>query len=115
MGSLTMIRNEKSVLLAVTWMDDIQVECAGPEGVYAVKAALDYQHADARIILRRGPNEMILASGLGEKWSYSGRHALKDGDDVVLQWRAKTPATAAESEVAELTIEEVKEPFEADE
>ena len=110
-----MIRSERVVLLAVTWVDDIQVECAGPDGVYAVKAALDYQHADARIVLRRGPAEMILASGLGEKWSYSDRHALADGDEVVLQWRAKTPTKAAESEVAELTIEEVKEPFESDE
>lgn len=107
-----MTRNERVVLLAVTWVDDIQVEWAGPDGVCAVTAALDFQHADARIILRRGPNEMVLASGLGDHMSYAGRFVLADGDEVVLQWRALTPTRAAESEVSELTIEEVKDQFE---
>lgn len=106
-----MIRHEKIVLTAVTWTDDVQVEWAGPEGVCEVSASLDYYHADARIILRRGPNEQVLASGLGEKWSYKGRYALADGDAVVLQWRALTPAVGAVSEVAELSIEEIADQF----
>jgi hypothetical protein len=112
MGSLSMIRSERAVCLAVTWVDDIQVEWGGPGGVCAVTAALDFQHADARIILRRGPNETVLASGLGNRMSYAGRYVLAEGDEIVLQWRALAPATAAESEVAELTVEEVKDQFE---
>jgi len=107
-----MIRNERGLLHEVTWTDDIQVEWASPEGIGMVQAALDYKNADARIILRRGPNESILASGLGTKMSYAGRHTFEEGDVVVLQWRALTPSETAISEVAELTIEEVEDQFE---
>ena len=58
---------------------------------------------------------MILASGLGRKMSYVGRHMLADRDEVVLQWRALTPSEQAESEVAELTIEEIGDQFSEDE
>ena len=112
MGSLTVMRNERVVLFAVTWVDDVQVECAGPNGVYSVRVTHDYQHAHARLVLRRGPNEMILAPDLGGRWSYTGRHALVDGDEVVLQYRAQTSRRGAESEIAELTIEEVADQFE---
>lgn len=109
-----MLRTEKAVLHGVTWTDDIAVEWSGPTGPCLVKAVLDYTRADARLVLRRGPNEMILASGLGQKMSHVEKYALEDGDEVVLQWRALTPSEMAESEVAELTIEEVADQFSSD-
>ena len=107
-----MIRNERIYVAEVTWVDDVVVEWEGDDEVCVVQAALDYAEADARIILRRGPSEMILASGLGQKMSYSGMHAIARGDEVVLQWRALTPSETAISEVAELTVEEVADQFE---
>jgi hypothetical protein len=109
-----MLRTKKVVVSEVTWTDDIAVRWAGPTGPCLVKAALDYTNADARLVLRRGPNEMILASGLGQKMSHIEKYVLEDGDEVVLQWRALTPSEAAESEVAELTIEGVQDQFSSD-
>jgi len=105
MGSITVIRYEKLIMADVRWADDVAVEWAGNDGVYIVRAALDYTGADARIILRHGPNETILASGLGREMSYFGKHAVAEGDEVVLQWRALVPSRPAVSEVAELLLE----------
>lgn len=109
-----MIRDSKAALASVRWEDDVVVECEDEDGVFIVRAALDYAGADARIILRRGPDEMVLASGLGREMSYSGKHAVARGDEVVLQWRALVPSEEAVSEVAELTLEVVQDQFEAD-
>lgn len=114
MGSVTMIRHKKTTIAKVSWVDDVQAVLAGPGGVCVVSAALDYQHADARIVLRHGPNEVILAAGLGDKWSYVGRHTLAEGDKVVLQWRALDHTIEAISEVAELAIDAVADQFAAD-
>ena len=111
MGSITVIRDDKIVTTSVTWTDDIWVEWDEPEGICVVQAMLDYAEADARIILRRGPNETTLASGLGREMSYSGKHAIAEGDVVVLQWRALVPSEAAVSEVAELVLEAMEDQF----
>jgi len=115
MGCITVIRDEKIVTLDVTWTDDVVVEWAEDDGVCIVRAALDYAEADARIILRRGPSEMVLASGLGREMSYSGKHAVAKGDEVVLQWRALVPSEPGVSEVAEVTLEAMQDQFEAEE
>lgn len=110
-----MIRDSKATVASVMWEDDVVVECESDEGVFIVRAALDYADADARIILRRGPDEMVLASGLGREMSYVGKHGVAQGDEVALQWRALVPSEAAVSEVAELTLEAVQGRVETDE
>lgn len=109
-----MIRDSKCIMASVMWEDDVVVECEDEDGVFLVRAALDYAGADVRIILRRGPNEMVLASGLGREMSYSGKHAVARGDEVVLQWRALVPSEEAVSEVAELTLEAMRDQFDAE-
>ena len=106
-----MIRDEKRIVTEVTWVDDVVVEWEEPDGVCIVRAALDYSGADVRIILRRGPNETVLASGLGREMSYSGKHAVAKGDEVALQWRALVPSEDAVSEVAELLLEAMPDQF----
>jgi len=104
-------RNEQAHVAEVTWTDDVMVEWAGPDALCRVQAVLDYQDADVRLVLRRGPNEQVLASGLDKEFTYTGKHALAEGDEVVLQWRAWVPSDAGVSEVVELVIEEIEDQF----
>lgn len=107
MGSISVERHYRLVTHAVTWLDDLALEWVDSAGVGKVSAVLDFKAADVRLILRRGPNEKILARKLGERMSYSGEHMLAKGDDVVLQVRALVPSEPAISDVSELAIETV--------
>ena len=112
MGSISVTRNRREVLFALTWVDDVQVEWVGSDGACVISAALDFQHADARIIIRRGLEDRVVISALGDRMSYTGKHTRANGDVVVLQWRALTTVYHAKSEVAELTITEIRDQFE---
>jgi hypothetical protein len=102
-------RNETAKVTQVTWTDDAVVEWPGPEATCFVQAVLDYQDADVRLLLRRGPSEQVLASGLGREFTYNGKHALAEGDEVVIQWRALVPSVDGLSNVVELTVEEIED------
>lgn len=102
-------RNEQVHVTQVTWTDDVVVEWPGPGATCSVQAVLDYQDADVRLLLRRGPNEQVLASGLGREFTYNGKHTLAEGDEVVIQWRALVPSVDGRSDVVELTVEEIED------
>jgi len=105
MKRYTVVRSERQVRPIVTWADDIVIEWAGSEAVCKVRAVFDYADGEARLIVRRGPDEIVLADGLRDVFTCTREALLTDGDEVVLQWRARVPTAPVISDVAELTVE----------
>lgn len=110
-SNLSVTRVARATLNKVEWTDDLFLEWPGPRGPCAIRLVLDYQFADARLIVKHGTYEEIVAGGLGALTAHHVRVHLDEGDEIALQWRAWSPSEEAISEVADLAVEALDDQF----
>ena len=94
--------------LSVEFHDDVTLVWVGGKARVLIEAVFAYSAADVRLVLRQGSSDTVLASRLGMLAHWEMVHPLHDGDEIILQWRARTTQLKAISEAAELAVRTIQ-------